>query len=158
MSRIMTREEAARWMEFMMDQMPKEPPEGCDYSEEWADSHNVVLQAYRVAIQSLLTEPSDDAVSRQAVERLTWEEPSYSDSLNALTEVRVKVRSLPSVTPTYNFTTAEVVNILTYLQADIENHVLATDISSLVSFLEARESCVALIQQKINELKGVIVK
>ena len=38
-----------------------------------------------------------DLISRQAVEDITWEEPSYSDPLNVLTEVREKVRALPSV-------------------------------------------------------------
>ena len=38
-----------------------------------------------------------DLISRQAVENITWEEPSYSDPLNVLTEVREKVRALPSV-------------------------------------------------------------
>ena len=41
----------------------------------------------------------EDAISRQAVEKITWEEPSYSDALNVLTEVRDKVRALPSVNP-----------------------------------------------------------
>ena len=40
-----------------------------------------------------------DAVSREAVENLLWEEPTFTDALNVLTEVREKVRSLPSVTP-----------------------------------------------------------
>ena len=39
----------------------------------------------------------DDLISRQAVENITWEEPSYTDPLNVLTEVREKVRALPSV-------------------------------------------------------------
>lgn len=39
----------------------------------------------------------DDLISRQAVENITWEEPSYSDPLNVLTEVREKVRALPPV-------------------------------------------------------------
>lgn len=38
-----------------------------------------------------------DLISRQAVENITWEEPSYSDPLNVLTEIREKVRALPSV-------------------------------------------------------------
>ena len=38
-----------------------------------------------------------DLISRQAVEDITWEEPSYTDPLNVLTEVREKVRALPSV-------------------------------------------------------------
>lgn len=37
-----------------------------------------------------------DLISREAVENITWEEPSYSDPLNVLTEVRDKVRELPS--------------------------------------------------------------
>ena len=42
-------------------------------------------------------ENDGDLISRQAVENITWEEPSYSDPLNVLTEVREKVRALPSV-------------------------------------------------------------
>lgn len=42
---------------------------------------------------------SEDCISREAVEKITWEEPSYDDALNVLTEVRDKVRALPSVTP-----------------------------------------------------------
>lgn len=41
----------------------------------------------------------EDAISRRAVEKITWEEPSYSDALNVLTEVRDKVRALPPVNP-----------------------------------------------------------
>lgn len=44
-------------------------------------------------------QPSEDCISRQAVEEITWEEPSYTDALNVLTEVRDKIRQLPSVTP-----------------------------------------------------------
>ena len=43
-------------------------------------------------------EPCDDLISRQAVEKITWEEPSYTDPLNVLTEIREKVRALPPVT------------------------------------------------------------
>jgi len=39
----------------------------------------------------------NDLIDRQAVENITWEEPSYTDPLNVLTEVRDKVRALPSV-------------------------------------------------------------
>ena len=40
----------------------------------------------------------EDAVSRKSVENITWEEPSYTDALNVLTEVREKVKNLPKVT------------------------------------------------------------
>lgn len=43
--------------------------------------------------------PFDDCISRQAVLDVTWEEPSYTDALNVLTEVRDKVKALPSVNP-----------------------------------------------------------
>lgn len=52
-------------------------------------------KALEDAISALSTE--GDLISRQAVENITWEEPSYSDPLNVLTEVREKVRALPSV-------------------------------------------------------------
>lgn len=42
---------------------------------------------------------SEDAISRQAVLDVTWEEPSYTDALNVLTEVRDKVKALPPVNP-----------------------------------------------------------
>ena len=41
----------------------------------------------------------DDLISRQAVLDVTWEEPSYTDALNVLTEVRDKVKALPPVNP-----------------------------------------------------------
>ena len=39
----------------------------------------------------------DDLINRQAVIDITWEEPSYTDALNVLTEVRDKVKALPPV-------------------------------------------------------------
>ena len=56
-------------------------------------------QAFDIAIKALKQQPCEDAISREAVEKITWEEPSYDDVLNVLTEVRDKVRVLPSVTP-----------------------------------------------------------
>ena len=44
----------------------------------------------------------DDLVSRQAAIDATWEEPSYTDPLNVLTEVRDRIKSLPSVQPEPN--------------------------------------------------------
>ena len=40
-----------------------------------------------------------DCISRKAVLDITWQDPSYADPLNVLTEVRDKVRELPSVIP-----------------------------------------------------------
>ena len=42
-------------------------------------------------------EKSEDCISRKAVEEITWEEPSYTDALNVLTEIRDKIRALPPI-------------------------------------------------------------
>jgi len=49
-------------------------------------------------LQPTCNQLATDCISRQAVEKITWEEPSYTDALNVLTEVREKVRALPPVT------------------------------------------------------------
>lgn len=50
-------------------------------------------------------------------------------------------------------TKADVIDILVDLQSEIEETVLADDPNTLLTFLQARESCVAVIQQKIYKLK-----
>lgn len=45
-------------------------------------------------------------------------------------------------------------NTLVDLQLEIEENVLADDPDTLLPFLQARETCVAIIQQKIKKLKG----
>lgn len=40
-----------------------------------------------------------DLISRQAAIDATWFEPSYTDPLNVLTEVRDRLKALPSVQP-----------------------------------------------------------
>ena len=41
----------------------------------------------------------DDTISRQAAIDATWEEPSYTDPLNVLTEVRDRIKALPPAQP-----------------------------------------------------------
>ena len=41
----------------------------------------------------------DDYISRQAAIDATWFEPSYTDPLNVLTEVRDRLKALPSAQP-----------------------------------------------------------
>ena len=41
----------------------------------------------------------DDLISRQAAIEATWEEPTYTDPLNVLTEVRDRIEALPSAQP-----------------------------------------------------------
>ena len=44
-------------------------------------------------------EPMSDLISRQAAIDATWFEPSYTDPLNVLTEVRDRLKALPSAQP-----------------------------------------------------------
>ena len=41
----------------------------------------------------------NDLISRQAAIEATWEEPTYTDPLNVLTEVRDRLKALPSAQP-----------------------------------------------------------
>lgn len=52
-----------------------------------------------------------------------------------------------------NDSKADMIAMLTELQAEIEENVLADDPNTLLLFLQVRESCIAIIQQKINALK-----
>lgn len=77
----MTREEAIAYFKDMNE---------CTYGD---------VEPIQMAIKALEQELCDDCISREAVEKITWEESSYIDPINALTEVREKVRALPPVTP-----------------------------------------------------------
>ena len=41
----------------------------------------------------------NDLIDRQAAIDATWKEPTYSDPLNVLTEVRDRIEALPSAQP-----------------------------------------------------------
>lgn len=90
----MTREEAIKELKILKEEYWDDD----GYGHETKQYDDTML-ALDMAIKALEQEPCDDAISRQAVEEITWEEPSYTDALNVLTEVRDKVRALPSVTP-----------------------------------------------------------
>ena len=70
-----------------------------DWAEFWGFTREEYEDFLDMAIKALDQQPCEDCVSREAVEKITWEEPSYTDALNVLTEVREKIRQLPSVTP-----------------------------------------------------------
>ena len=48
-----------------------------------------------------------DLISRQAAIEATWFEPSYTDPLNVLTEVRDRLKALPSAQPEQRYTEEE---------------------------------------------------
>ena len=65
-----------------------------DYGDNFVNEENFCT------LKKITESNSDeDCISRKAVEDITWQDPSYSDALNALTEVREKVRALPSIQP-----------------------------------------------------------
>lgn len=51
----MTREEAIEQLKFMIEISPKEPPEGCDYIDEWWKGHEDMITAFEMAIEALKT-------------------------------------------------------------------------------------------------------
>lgn len=48
---------------------------------------------------SLVKDLVKDCISRQAAIRETWKEPTYSDPLNVMTEMRDRLEALPSAQP-----------------------------------------------------------
>ena len=61
-------------------------------------------EAIKMAVKALsMSEVPDknvgDTISRQAAIDATWSEPSYTDPLNVLTEVRDRLKALPSAQP-----------------------------------------------------------
>ena len=50
-------------------------------------------------LQPTCNQLATDCISRQAAIDLTWKDPSYSDPLNVLTEVRDGIKALPSAQP-----------------------------------------------------------
>ena len=65
------------------------------------DNYLSVFEKIGIAVKNgtPLKAQATDVVSREAVEEITFQEPSYTDSYNILTEIREKVRALPSATP-----------------------------------------------------------
>ena len=51
------------------------------------------------------------------------------------------------------YTKDEVMAMLVELQTEMEENVLCNDPDTLLQFLQARETCVAVIQQKIQSIK-----
>ena len=57
-----------------------------------------------------------DLISRQAAIDATWEEPTYTDPINVLTEVRDRIKELPSAQPEPS---TEIQEILDYLDTTL---------------------------------------
>ena len=85
----MTREEAINYLRECSEAMGDTEHHTLSYAKE----------ALNMAIKAL-SQQTEDAISRQAAVDATWLEPSYTDPLNVLTEVRDRITNLPSVIPT----------------------------------------------------------
>lgn len=94
----MSNEEAIKWIERFELAFPL-PIEDYIDAKEALDMAIKALEQTELNSSYNSVKPELDCISREAVEKITWEEPSYTDALNILTEVREKVRALPSVTP-----------------------------------------------------------
>ena len=57
------------------------------------------LSGVQTAEQICEVNRMNDLISRQDAIEVTWEEPTNTDTLNVLTEVRDKIRALPSAQP-----------------------------------------------------------
>jgi hypothetical protein len=42
---------------------------------------------------------SDDLIRRSDAIKVTWQEPSYTDAINALTEARERIKNIPTIEP-----------------------------------------------------------
>lgn len=49
----MTNKEAKQEIEFLLKMIGNEPPEDCDYTDEWIDTNDKIREAYKIAIKAL---------------------------------------------------------------------------------------------------------
>ena len=71
---------------------------------------------------------------------------------DTIEKIPYKTNTLSVVNDVYS--KADVITILTELQQEIGENVLADDPDTILTFVQAKSTCMAMIQQKINELKG----
>lgn len=87
----------------------------------------------------------DDLISRQAAIDATWEDPTYTDPLNVLTEVRDRIKALPSAQPEdYAELKREFLRMASYIDvllecSDKQKETLIGFISRLAEFMSWTE-------------------
>ena len=99
----MTREEATNRLKAKLECYKRQTSETddcdiCDICSLCYEQGNIEEQklALEMAIMELEQQPCEDTIARQAAIDATWFEPSYTDPLNVLTEVRDRLKTLPS--------------------------------------------------------------
>lgn len=104
-------------------------------------------------------ESMSDLIDRQAAIDTTWEEPTYSDPLNVLTEVRDRLKGLPSAQP----------DVPDINDGDIISRRAAIDVTANATFSviiggkrgfqnykeEFEKACVAIRDKYIEALKAL---
>lgn len=105
----MTNEQAKKMLKAKLECLKRETSgtdfdcnnSNCDECSLCYEQGNMVEQkeALDMAIKALEQQPCEDTISRQAAIDATWFEPSYTDPLNVLTEVRDRLKALPSAQP-----------------------------------------------------------
>ena len=103
----------------------------------------------------------NDLISRRAAINTTWEEPHYTDPLNVLTEVRDRIKALPSAQQTlcgYNIEHLILIaNMLKKENLPPERITEAlTDIGRIVSII--RNELEETLRKDINLVVGNVMK
>ena len=89
----LSQEEAAKVLEDMKVKI--EIPKAA--VTQW--KRNTALDIAIEALKHSEVPNSSDCISRQAAIEATWKEPTYTDPLNVLTEVRDRIKALPPAQP-----------------------------------------------------------
>ena len=100
----MTREEIISGLQMTMDLIQFDPGTGnVRPIYELNDLDKTTYVACKAAIKALkaqdVPDTNGDTIYRQAAINATWEEPSYTDPMNVLTEVRDRIKALPPAQP-----------------------------------------------------------
>lgn len=86
----MTREEAIEHLKFILETWPKEPPEGCDYIDEWFATDKRNRNAFEMAIEALEQVPDIDKV----IDTINFEEKWLLEAGYSCSNVNTAFRSI----------------------------------------------------------------
>jgi len=92
------------WYAERLEHLPSAQPDR-ELIEQLRWERDIAIQQLKDLGYGLGEKPrTDDTISRQAAIEATWFEPSYTYPLNVLTEVRDRLKALPSAQPERKWT------------------------------------------------------
>ena len=100
-----------------------------------------------------------DLISRQAAIDATWFEPSYTDPLNVLTEVRDRLKALPSAQPEQRYTEEELrvfahgISLSLLSKRSAQHWRYDKDTATEIEFLERLYDKVSIAQEESSRQK-----